>query len=303
MLVEVFRARREGCGGGGVVGGVGSSRGAAREHARARFAGVHVDEGLGARAEEAVDGEGEAVGVGLGELVDERTTVTVGRNAGGRIPGDDDFLELSAADAREGVGDHAHEGVAAEARGGERGARALADRLRLGSGDGFEAVLLDAQARDPGDSLMTADDELGHDERARGARVVGEGEGAERDESRAGPAHRVVDVSEVAHRAPLGGGVGDPVGSPVVEPQCFSHADDAVAAAQGEQGAARFGVGQEGPGVGHDLGDDSQHGGGRMRRGRSGGGHGSSVLCASCAAVAHATPAQAAHGQPRATAH
>ena len=303
VLVEVFRARGERRGGRGVVGRVGSPRGAAGKNARARLARVHVDERLRARADEAVDREGEAVRVGLGELVDERATVTVGRNAGGRIPGDDDLLELSAADAGEGLGDDAHEGVAAEARGGECGARALADRARQRCGDGLEATLLDAQARDPGDPLVAADDELGHDECACGTGVVGEGEGAERDEPAAGAAHRVVDVSEIAHRTPLSGGLGDPVGAPVFESQRLSHAHDAVAAAQGDKGSARFCVGQERPGVGHGLGDDSQHVGGRMRRGRSGGGHGSSVLCASCAAVAHSTPAQAPHGQPRVSAH
>jgi hypothetical protein len=80
---------------------------------------VHTHERLGARADEAVDRERHAVGVAIGELVQQCAAVAIGGDARRRITRDHELLHPPGANRRNGSADDRLELFAAQRGRGE----------------------------------------------------------------------------------------------------------------------------------------------------------------------------------------
>ena len=182
---------------------------------------VDAHERLGARADQAVDGEHPRVGVVLGESVDRRAQSVLLVQLADELAGEHDLLELAGVDAAHRLGDGRLVLVGRHGAGRERHARHATLRRRLGDLErggcrGIRCPGLARRERDAGDPrapVAAAEHELGHDEHARRGGLVGERERAERHEPGAGQADAVVDVGERRERGPCGRGIRDPARS------------------------------------------------------------------------------------------
>ena len=110
----------------------------------------------------------------------------------------------------------------------------------------FRGIRGQRDAGDPRPSLADAEHELGHDEHARGLRLVGERERAEGDETGAGEPDAVVDVGVGGERRPRGGGVDDAAVAAGLDAQRLTEAHDALATAHPEQRMPRVGPWDQG---------------------------------------------------------
>ena len=184
VLVEVLAAVREGEGCRGVVVRVGSARERPGEHARGDAAARDGDERLGARADQAVDGEGPGVGVARRQRADEPAQVGARGHGADEVAREHDLADLARRDRVEAG---AHGGLVAlgvERAGAERRrpVRAVRDRARRRASATSAIVerMRVIHARPSRRPTIALRD----DEPARRARPRVEGEGAERDEAR-----------------------------------------------------------------------------------------------------------------------
>jgi hypothetical protein len=161
---------------------------------------VHADQRLGARAEEAVDREGPAVRVAVGEGGDHGAKIGPGVDAGDEVPREHHLAEAAGTDRLDSVADDGPIAVGREGAGGEDGTR-----RGLDGSDGGQLgwrKLADTDAGQPEATLRPAHNDRGDDEHARGRRRGGERETAERDETSAGKRERVGDRGGGDDRVP-----------------------------------------------------------------------------------------------------
>lgn len=191
-------------------------------------------ERLGARADEAVDRVGPAVGVAEREAAEREPEVAAEGEAAHEVAREHDLLHLARADGRDGARDGPLVVVGTHGSGAQ--VQPVLGAGALGHGDGARgqgvergrdvAVLLVGQSdpRDPRHPVPTADHDARHDEHARGLRVVREGEGAERDEARAGDPERIRHGRGRGHLAPRRGGVPHAIGPAELEAEGLADA-------------------------------------------------------------------------------
>ncbi len=130
VLVEILRRRGQGEGGSRIAGRVGAARGAAGQDARGHGARVDAHEGLRARADQPVDGEGPGVGVAEGEVDEHAPQVAAGGQVTDQVAGEHDLLDASGQDAFDGHADRLEVAVLRERAGVQHDAELGAERGR-----------------------------------------------------------------------------------------------------------------------------------------------------------------------------
>ena len=198
VLLEVLRRAGEGGGQREVALVVARTPDRAGQHAGGHQAALAAHEHLGGGTEQAVHVEGPAHLVLLGEPVQRPADVE--RLVGGRdeVAGEHDLLQVAGGDPADRLGHDRHPLLAVAGAVGEDEADG-----RLGGGSGGERGCLDRDGGQPGPVAAAAHDDLRDDEQ-RLAGLVGEREGSERDEARAGLGDLVLDL-----------GAGDGLGPPL----------------------------------------------------------------------------------------
>ena len=226
VLLEVLRRARERGGERQVAVVVARTSDRAGQHARGHQAALAAHQHLGGGAEDAVDVEGPAHLVVLGEAVQRPAHVEGYVGGGDEVAGQDHLLEVARPDAADCLRDDRHPLLAVERAVGEDEAHG-----RVGRGGGGEHRLLDRDRGEPGAVTAPADDHL-RDHQHGLAGLVGEREGAEAHQPGAGLVDAVVDLGARDGLGPPLHRVAEP-GVPGGLQACRdSPSDQALAAAQ-----------------------------------------------------------------------
>ena len=230
VLLEVLRRPGQGGGQGEVALVVAGTPDGAGQHPRGDQAALAAHQHLGGRAEHAVDVEGPAHRVGLGEPAQRPADVDRLVGGGDQVAGQHDLLEVAAADPGDGVGDDRHPLLAVEGAVGEAHADRRGRARSAGSSDGRRRRRrpMVSQATSPRRPTTTCGARPARSRRARRRR--------RRSRRRPGPVPGSLTSSRTTARAvdlaPPLVGVGEPGRAVGAHLGGDAPADQAVAAAQ-----------------------------------------------------------------------